>query len=125
MPTQVQGHLHIEARQNILGFGPWDFYDADSYTELFAVQIQLAGVTFGQIIGGVSPSLQAITTIQYLCILADQVIQVGLHGVNAQSAGFTLNTNRVMKIGTCTISSLSLYNVSIIPANVVIILGGM
>lgn len=124
MAIHVKGHLHIEALQNILNFGPWDFYDNDVYSELFAAQIQLAPSALAQIIGGVSPSIAAITTIQYLCLIPDQVIYVGLHGVNAQTSGFTLNANRSLKIGTGSMTSLSLFNTTILTTNVIVVIGG-
>jgi len=124
MPTQVKAHTRVEALQNALAFGPWDFFDNDVYDEMFAAQIQLTGLLFAQIIGGVSPSITAITEVQFLAIIPDQTIMVGLHGVHAQSAGFTLNANRCIKIGTGSLNSVSVYNTTTVTCNVVFIVGG-
>src|SRR5882672_2822035 len=110
MATQVRSQLTIEALQNTLGFGPWNFHDNDIYDEMFAAQIQVNPLTFAQIIGGVSPSIQAIVTVQYLAIVPDQTMKIGLQGVNAQSAGFTLNANRSFKMGTGLVTSVNIYN---------------
>ena len=124
MPTQVKCHTRVEALQNALAFGPWDFFDNDVYDEMFAAQIQLSALLFAQIIGGANPSITAITTVQFLAIIPDQTIMVGLHGVNAQSNGFTLNANRCLKIGTGSLNSVSVYNTVTTVCNAVFIVGG-
>lgn len=124
MATQVRSQLNIEALQNTLGFGPWNFHDNDIYDEMFAAQIQIGALTLAQIIGGVSPSIQAIVTVQYLVIVPDQTIKVGLQGVNAQTSGFTLNANRSFKMGTGLTTAVNIYNTAALAANVVFIIGG-
>jgi hypothetical protein len=124
MATQVRSVLRIEALQNALAFGPWDFHDSDNYDEMFAAQIQIGALTLAQIIGGVSPSILAIGVAQYLCIVPDQIIKIGLQGVNAQTSGFTLNAGRSFKSGLGSITSLNIYNTTTIITNVVVVIGG-
>src|SRR5438034_5508833 len=124
MPTNVRGQFHIEAKKNTLPFGPWDFFLNAVYTELFAAQIQLASLTFAQMIGGTLPAISAITQVRYLAIVPDQTIRVGLHGVNAQSTGFTLLANQPLAIGTCLITQLSLYNTAAVATNILLVIGG-
>ena len=124
MPTQVKAHTRVEATQNALDFGPWDFFDNDVYDEMFAAQIQLSSLLFAQLIGGVSPTISVVTLVQFLLIIPDQTIRIGLHGVNAQSDGFLLNANRCLKIGTGSINSVSVYNTTTLTCNLVFIVGG-
>lgn len=124
MPTQMKSHLHVEALQNVLDFGPWDFFDSDVYDEIIAAQVQLTSRLFTWVVGGINPIMPAIQEIQYLVIVPDQTIAVGLNGVNAETSGFTLQANRTLKIGTCSMTSLSLFNTTTQVANIVVVLGG-
>ncbi len=125
MPTNVQGQLHIVAKKSQLPFGPWDFFLNGLFAEFFGALIQLPALTFAQIIGGTTPSIAAIKTIQFLLVVPDQVVQVGLHGVNAQSAGFTLNPNQPLQFGVGSMTQLSLYNTATTVANVLLGIGGL
>jgi hypothetical protein len=110
--------------QNVLNFGPLIFNDNDNYEECFTSQITLPALTFLQVIGGTLPAITAITTVQMLCIAPDQNIKIGLEGVNAQTAGFTLNAHKSLKIGTGVITSLSVYNISTVTTDIVFVIGG-
>jgi hypothetical protein len=85
MSTVVRVELDISAKRGeLLTFGPWVFRQNEIYTEFFGAEFQIAATTLAQIIGGVSPSITAITDIQHLSLYPDQIIQVGLHGVDGQ-----------------------------------------
>lgn len=125
MATITRVQIHIEAvRRELFAFGPWDFLANEIYTEFFAAEIQLAATTLAQIIGGVSPAITAITDIQFLMLYPDQAIRIGLHGVNAQTAGFTLNTNQTFLSGRGAINALNLYNTATSTANIGLVIGG-
>ncbi len=124
MATTVRQSLSIKATRDILKFGPWDFSSDQIYTELFGAEVQIATVTLTQIIGGSSPIITAITDIQYLVIYPDQIIRVGLHGVNGQTGGFTLNANQPFCTGRGSIDSLNVYNTSTSTLNLTLAIGG-
>jgi hypothetical protein len=110
--------------QNVLNFGPLVFNDNDNFEECFASQITLPALTLMQVVGGTLPAITAITTIQMLCISPDQVIKIGLEGVNAQTSGFTLNAHKSFKCGTGIITSLSVFNTSTVATDIVFVIGG-
>jgi hypothetical protein len=124
MPTAVRSMLRVDGTQNILNFGPLVFNDNDNFEECFTSQITIPALTLLQVIGGSGPAITAITTIQMLVIAPNQVIKIGLEGVNGQSAGFTLNANKSLKISTGIITSLNVYNTTAVAAEVIFIIGG-
>jgi hypothetical protein len=124
MPTAVRSMLRVDGTQNILNFGPLVFNDNDNFEECFTSQITIPALTLLQIIGGSGPAITAITTMQMLVIAPSQTIKVGLEGVNGQSAGFTLNANKSLKISTGVITSLNVYNTAAVVAEVIFIIGG-
>ena len=124
MPSQIKSLTQVDAMQNVLSFGPWSFLENDIYDEMFAAQLQFPALILAQIIGGVTPAITSLTTIEFLFILADQIMQIGLHGVNAQTSGFVLQANKAIKIGTCSINALSIFNTTTLTANVVMVIGG-
>lgn len=123
MATNVREMLHLDAERSNLNFGPWDFRTTKTYTQFFGVEIQVAATTLAQLIAGSSPAFTAITTIEYLLIYPDQQISVGLHGVNAQTDGFTVNANQPLRIEG-SINELSVYNGTSSTANIVLVIGG-
>jgi len=125
MATVVRASLSIQAVRDILKFGPWDFRGNEIYTEFFGAEIQIAATSLAQIIGGTSPSITSITDIQYLVVYPDQAVRIGLHGVNGQTGGFTLNANQPFCSGRGSIDALNLYNTASSTSNIIVVIGGI
>lgn len=110
--------------QGQLQFGPWPFERTRPFDLFLGVAIQIEATTLAQIIGGVSPSIAAISTAQFIILQPDQHIKVGLHGVNAQTDGFAQAADGVLILDDVTITSLSLYNTTALTAVVFLGVGG-
>ena len=121
MPILTRTHVELSATRDAFPFGPWPFTYGDAYDEFVGAYIQIAATTLAQIVGGVSPSLAAIVTIEYLMIVPDQAIKIGLHGVNAQSSGFTLDASGLYLARSVSINALQIYNTA--AETVIIFLG--
>lgn len=125
MATQTTTLHEISAlRSDKYPFGPWRFAGVRIYTLFLGADISISATTLAQIIGGVSPSIASITTIQSLLIFPSKTVRVGLHGVNAQTSGFTLNADSLFTIDNCSMTSLNIYNTVAAAATVFLALGG-
>lgn len=125
MATQNHIALLVQARRgDLLAFGPWAFQADQSYTEFFAAEVQLPATTLVQLVGGVSPAIAALSTIELLGLYPDQGIRVGLHGVDAQAAGFTLDAYQILLSGKGEMTSLNVYNTAAVACNLILVLGG-
>ena len=126
MSTRLLSHLSLEAlsTDNALPFGPWAYRTSRTYAQFVGAEIQIAGTTQAQIIGGVSPSIVSITTIHFLFLRCDLfALRIGLHGVSAQGAGFTLNARQILCLDGGSINALNIYNTGATPASIVLVLG--
>lgn len=124
MTTHLHARLDIEALASTLPFGPWARLSSGVYTQFFGSEISIDATSLAQIIGGVSPAVQAITEIDFLWIYTPtENIQIGLHGVNAQTSGWTLAGGRYCLVDGSIINALSIYNTAAIAALVVIAVG--
>lgn len=126
MPTSLRTQLILETirLQSTLPFGPWDLSSVtETYAQFFGSEILIPATTLAQIVGGVNPSVAAITTIQLLLLYASQTIQVGLHGVNGQTNGFTVTANKALLIRG-SINALNIYNTAAVAAAVIVAIGG-
>jgi hypothetical protein len=126
MPTSlVRTKFQVGATyQNDLSFGPWIFERATPFDLFLAVEIQIAATTLAQIIGGANPSIAAITTIQFLVIQPDQNVKIGLHGVNAQSSGFSQVADGVIIMDNISMTSLNIYNTASVTTTIFVGVGG-
>lgn len=124
MSALIKVEVNLKGSIDSLPLGPWPFANSGVYTLFFGANITLAASTLVQVIGGVSPIISSIVTVQFLLIVPTQNIKVGLHGVNAQSAGFTLNANAPQCINGGSLTSLSLYNSSTASATIFLGIGG-
>ncbi len=124
MSALIKAELNLKGAIDSLPLGPWPFANSGVYTLFFGANITLATLTAVQVIGGVSPIISSITTVQFLLIVPTQAIKVGLHGVAAQSSGFTLNANAPLCINGGSLTSLSLYNHSTTTATIFLGIGG-
>ncbi len=124
MSALIKAEISLKGAIDSLPIGPWPFANSGVYTLFFGANITLATLTAVQVIGGVSPIISSITTVQFLLIVPTQAIKVGLHGVAAQSAGFTLNANAPLCINGGSLTSLSLYNHSTTTATIFLGIGG-
>ena len=127
MATRVLTRFDIEAlaADSTLPFGPWHYATSRTHTQFFGTEITIAATTLAQIIGGVAPSVTSITTINTLFLYpVNQHIQVGLHGVNAQTAGFRLDAGHFLAMELGSINALSLYNLGTATASVIVAVGG-
>ncbi len=125
MSALIKAELDLKGIIDSLPIGPWPFANSGVYSIFFGANINLATVTAVQVIGGVSPIISSITTIQFLLIVPTQTIKVGLHGVSAQANGFTLNANAPLCINGGSLTSLSLYNLSTASASIFLGIGGV
>lgn len=125
MATVTRTDIDVSAlRSDKFPFGPWTFQRSSTYTLFLGADIQIAATTLAQIIGGVSPSIESIVTVQFLLIYPNQNVRIGLHGVNGQTAGFTLNLNSPLIIDNCSINALNIFNTASSAANVFVAIGG-
>lgn len=125
MSTGMQGGVELKGIRNTLPFGPYLFQLSNIYDQFLATEIQIAGMSTAQLVGGISPTIAAFTMINFLLLYPDQDIKVGLHGVMASSAGFTLNAYGLHVQNSCSMTSLQLYNSSIVTLNLFLVLGQM
>ena len=127
MATTTKTSFDIQAlRTDRYPFGPWLFQRSSIYTLFLGADISIGATTLAQIIGGVSPSIASIVTIQFLLVYPNQNVRIGLHGVNAQTApGFTLNLNSVCVIDNCSMTSLNIFNTASVAATVFLAIGGV
>lgn len=123
MATSVRGNVEIQGLRNTLPFGPYPFFINDLYTQFLATEIQISALSSAQLVGGVSPTIAAITTINLLILHPDQQMRVGLHGVAAQASGFTLNAQGVYVTTDGSINALQVYNNTSSLMNLFIVLG--
>lgn len=110
MTTLMRGQTELEGLLNAKGFGPYLFQMNSLYDQFLATEIKVSGTSTAQLVGGVSPAIAAITTINFLLLTPDQNMKVGLHGVTASSAGWTLSANGVHIADKCSMTSLQVYN---------------
>lgn len=123
MTTLMRGQAELEGLLNAKGFGPYLFQMNSLYDQFLATEIQISATSSAQLVGGVSPSIAAITAINFLLLNPDQAIKVGLHGVTASSDGWTLNANGVHILDKCSMTSLQVYNTASSTVNLFVILG--
>ena len=124
MSALIKAELNLKGVIDTLPIGPWPFANSGVYTLFFGSNITLATLTAVQVIGGVSPIISSITTVQFLLIVPTKDIKVGLQGVTASSAGFTLSANAPLCINGGSLTSLNLYNSSTASASIFLGIGG-
>ncbi len=124
MSALIKAEINLKGMIDALPIGPWPFANSGVYTLFFGANITLATLTSVQVIGGVSPIISSIVTVQFLLIVPTLAIKVGLHGVVASSAGFTLNANAPLCINGGSLTSLSLYNSSTATVSIFLGIGG-
>ncbi len=123
MTTRMRGMAELEGLLNDKSFGPYLFQMSALYDQFLATEIQVSGVSTAQLVGGVSPSIAAITEINFLLLNPNQNIKVGLHGVTASSAGWTLNANGVHITDKCSMTSLQVYNTASTTLTLFVVMG--
>lgn len=125
MSAIIKAELNLKGIIDTLPIGPWPFANSGVYTLFFGANITLAASTAVQVIGGVSPIITSIVTVQFLLVVPTQTIKVGLHGVAAQASGFTLNANAPLCINGGSVNAMSLYNSSTASATIFLGIGGI
>jgi hypothetical protein len=123
MATTVHGMTEINGLRNTLPFGPYQFQLHSIFDQFLATEITVSATSTAQLVGGTSPTIAAITDINFLLLFPDQNIKVGLHGVTAVSAGWTLTANTLHVTEGCSIDSLQVYNTATVTVNLFVILG--
>lgn len=117
--VEITGHFDTQ-----LPFGPWVYDLSASYEVFVGVRLQLAELTALQLIGGVSPVFTELTTLNGLILQANQDLLIGLEGVDAASAGWTLASGQLFLITGGTLTSVNLYNTSNVAAAIALAGGG-
>jgi hypothetical protein len=125
MATTVRTVLTVQAFQSTLNFGPWSFDNFNSYAEFFGADLVIGATSRAQIIGGTAPVVSYITTVQSLLLWTPTTdVRVGLHGVDSQTAGFTLTAGEVILMGEVSMNALNLYNPDSAACSVLVAVGG-
>jgi hypothetical protein len=121
--TTVHSSTEINGLRNTLPFGPYKFETNHIFDQFLATEIEISGTSTAQLVGGVSPTIAAFTEINFLLLYPNQDIKVGLHGVTASSAGWTLNAYAMHATEGGSINSLQVYNTAATTVNLFVILG--
>ena len=127
MATHTSLVVHLAARRgDRLSFGPWTFQVEQSYPEFFGAEVTVPPTTLVHLVGGPSPLLAAIGTVEFLGFHPDQPIQIGLHGEDAQMTGstITLDAHQLLLMGRGELTAVNVYNLAQVLCNLVVIVGG-
>ena len=121
--ARVKTSITLIRRQHVLG--PFDYDVSYSMDEGARLDYEVSNNTTLQLIGGVSPQISEITSVNLLHITADQDILVGLEGNDPAVTAWTIYADKMATLGPgVLITEVAIRNESGSTANVTVIIEG-